>query len=1336
MKQGARNFTAEARAVLQRLFEERPDEKTFKRKGDLETVDVVEQQNGKLETVAFEYYRSQGLFPNQLTAAYLADPENFPAMSLRDGPRLLIAAGVGTGKTLTMITIFDRLFDDPRSKIAFFPKQAVRDNFYKEILKYESRWRAFLVQYFRKYGGELKDGTYGNPAIKPAQSDSAILNVRIKEIERVLALKGENGTSLLNVANTPVRWKKVGDHFKAYLRSLGNQPTVARLAAGAGIGEASVRNILDGRVGASQPVLDAMVRLINEEARAQRKRWKMETVDTSTWWPAGAIRAYTYWQGGGNRDDDPVWRAHWEKKGDAWQMRKTKAGNLSSKIVVLDEVHKLVISDDAEEESPDSSSAKHGCGSELICRKRLADKVQRAEGSIVIGLTGTPVPRSPEDAPRLLRIIKGDVNADKPDSGFVSFFMARPRELFATIENPSMQDQTVLVSMVDAQKSPVSKGFLAEYLRSRYGAPPSDEFGQADDDDDDEAVDALFEQYGDRRPMYRTQIRVDESVWKELRDKLQQKAFGSIERKIQRALKDGVGSFLEKPEYVTSEGGLYSPESMATSAQAFYRDLIGGPTVERVLKRSMTERVLVISAVPKGARPTPNDRALKLWSVARAAAADPRKSLLLIGKEHGFHAMVFLLRYLVDGEVIPVHARVLVVPFGGDPDETRAMYAQRMPDAEEHMIQQAYPAIIIGKHADNTYDVRYLDTKPIDNGRSRLGGSIERNVPRYLIRLTESKVDYMTKSDFETRRFRKLPKTMDWSKMLAAVNAQKQARFNDPKTNLRGEKITYMVLERNEYEEGVSFLHVRHIHLVDVMELYSQYIQAIGRGVRAGGHLALPVDEQTVRVSLYSLVNPIDSDNADHFTLDQKRVDDLVKSQGVLDKATCSLAFAAPDRKLLLKLADEQDACACPAGCIEQDVDVAKAFVNSQNEQKRERDAALKAEREREKRERRDVERAEDLEKSIAFKKDLISDWYTQVRAAASTRLDAGDLAELERARAASDAVLKAQYVVTEDDKNTIESDRLILGRSSRIKVEVGQTIALRELRGSEDTPLFETARTDDDARALVELAARQRRLKLAVGAHISLGKIVEDLRSLEDSLDGRKLRAAQNVAASVKLQLDALKAASSPPRAMIAPPTAVIAMSLAAKLTDRLHQVSELRNKAATAAREERAREKQAQREEKQREKTEAIQAKRLARVSKREEKEKARLSAKSDREQKRSERREAKLSAKAERTAQRDEARRSKVEKKAQLAEARAQQKKDRIASSGEPPNLDVFLVKLSKAVAAKGGDPSVVLQGWTVRADPRPLEPDHFDIFYFSPTGKRFRSRKNVLQSLGLL
>jgi len=90
------------------------------------------------------------------------------------------------------------------------------------------------------------------------------------------------------------------------------------------------------------------------------------------------------------------------------------SGNVyTGKIVIMDEVHNLV-----------RTQTKYG---EQL--GRLRDLLYGAEGMVLAGFTGTPIPNDPAEGRQLLDVIKGK-GAPPCDEGFLSSFPMRPRPLF------------------------------------------------------------------------------------------------------------------------------------------------------------------------------------------------------------------------------------------------------------------------------------------------------------------------------------------------------------------------------------------------------------------------------------------------------------------------------------------------------------------------------------------------------------------------------------------------------------------------------------------------------------------------------------------------------------------------------------------------------------------------------------------------------------------------------------------------------------------------------------------------------------------------------------------
>ena len=65
-----------------------------------------------------------------------------------------------------------------------------------------------------------------------------------------------------------------------------------------------------------------------------------------------------------------------------------------------------------------------------------------------------------------------------------------------------------------------------------------------------------------------------------------------------------------------------------------------------------------------------------------------------------------------------------------------------------------------------------------------------------------------------------------------------------------------LVLDAKECSEGISLFCVRYLHMVDVPESWTSYVQRVGRAVRAFGHHLLSDNEQKVRVYLHVATLP------------------------------------------------------------------------------------------------------------------------------------------------------------------------------------------------------------------------------------------------------------------------------------------------------------------------------------------------------------------------------------------------------------------------------------------------------------------------------------------------
>lgn len=93
--------------------------------------------------------------------------------------RLLCVHRTGSGKTRSMILVLDNFFRDPRPKVVIFPNEAVKQNFYSEIMKFESKYRDYVIS---KLGAGI--------VAELGSSSRATSNAARKKVHDVLAMTG------------------------------------------------------------------------------------------------------------------------------------------------------------------------------------------------------------------------------------------------------------------------------------------------------------------------------------------------------------------------------------------------------------------------------------------------------------------------------------------------------------------------------------------------------------------------------------------------------------------------------------------------------------------------------------------------------------------------------------------------------------------------------------------------------------------------------------------------------------------------------------------------------------------------------------------------------------------------------------------------------------------------------------------------------------------------------------------------------------------------------------------------------------------------------------------
>lgn len=179
--------------------------------------------------------------------------------------------------------------------------------------------------------------------------------------------------------------------------------------------------------------------------------------DPSVMCPAAPLRAERYTRAGGStvlgsRDAPSRWPRP-ENMLFRWRVKDWHGGNpYSNMIVFMDEFHNLL--------KPDAEVLRYAGNDKRIERMRYA--LGRAENSVIMGLTATPIIDDPMDARAILDLIKGVKYADASDEGFMSYFQALPEAVFASVTTgkpPQHLPKIVHVSLNENDRQ------LQEYLQ-------------------------------------------------------------------------------------------------------------------------------------------------------------------------------------------------------------------------------------------------------------------------------------------------------------------------------------------------------------------------------------------------------------------------------------------------------------------------------------------------------------------------------------------------------------------------------------------------------------------------------------------------------------------------------------------------------------------------------------------------------------------------------------------------------------------------------------------------------------------------------------------------------
>ena len=119
--------------------------------------------------------------------------------------------------------------------------------------------------------------------------------------------------------------------------------------------------------------------------------------------------------------------------------RGASSGNpYDNKIIIMDEVHNLV-------QPPPGTDAR-------MIKKlaKLRHALYTAKGSVIVGLTATPIVKNANDGKELLRIIKGREYASaQTDEGFISYFNALPSSIYPIALPDTQAIKVIRVPLID-----------------------------------------------------------------------------------------------------------------------------------------------------------------------------------------------------------------------------------------------------------------------------------------------------------------------------------------------------------------------------------------------------------------------------------------------------------------------------------------------------------------------------------------------------------------------------------------------------------------------------------------------------------------------------------------------------------------------------------------------------------------------------------------------------------------------------------------------------------------------------------------------------------------------
>ena len=156
----------------------------------METAGLTKNNNNfKIECVTNEN-KKQTVWAYQQTVAFLLKPKT-PIN------RMLVVHRTGSGKTFTIIQVLQNYIDDKRPKILIFPTNAVRNNFYGELMKFQNKYRDFCSKHIKKEYIDLLVRETNGEKLTPAELRTSraglTLVINCLEMKGKLGQRGKKG---------------------------------------------------------------------------------------------------------------------------------------------------------------------------------------------------------------------------------------------------------------------------------------------------------------------------------------------------------------------------------------------------------------------------------------------------------------------------------------------------------------------------------------------------------------------------------------------------------------------------------------------------------------------------------------------------------------------------------------------------------------------------------------------------------------------------------------------------------------------------------------------------------------------------------------------------------------------------------------------------------------------------------------------------------------------------------------------------------------------------------------------------------------------------------------